>query len=66
VAATFLLFAFAPLRVWSAFVNFCSLPLMLLMFAAEYVVRRHTLPQVQRSSGLIDTLRVYFADSHHK
>jgi hypothetical protein len=39
---------------------------MLLMFAAEYVVRRHALPQVQRSSGLIDTLRVYFADSHHK
>ena len=66
VAATFLLFAFAPLRVWSAFVNFGSLPLMLLMFAAEYVVRRHALPQVQRSSGLIDTLRVYFADSHHK
>jgi uncharacterized membrane protein len=66
VAATFLLFAIAPLRVWSAFVNFGSLPLMLLMFAAEYAVRRHALPQVRRSSGLIDTLRVYFADSHHK
>jgi uncharacterized membrane protein len=48
------------------FVNFCSLPLMLLMFAAEYSVRRRTLPQVQRSSGLIATLRVYFADSQHK
>jgi uncharacterized membrane protein len=66
VAATFLLFEFAPLRVWSVFVNFCSLPLMLLMFAAEYAVRRRALPQVERSSGLIATLRVYFADSPHK
>jgi uncharacterized membrane protein len=66
VAATFLLFEFAPLRIWSVFVNFCSLPLMLLMFAAEYAVRRRALPQVERSSGLIATLRVYFADSQHK
>ena len=65
VAANFLLFEFAPLRVWSVFVNFCSLPLILLMFVAEYAVRRRVLPQVQRS-GLIATLRVYFADSPQK
>ena len=65
VAANFLLFEFAPLSVWSLFVNFCSLPLILLMFAAEYAVRRRVLPQVQ-SSGLIATLRVYFADSPQK
>jgi uncharacterized membrane protein len=65
VAANFLLFAFAPLRVWSLFVNFCSLPLILLMFAAEYAVRRRALPKVQ-SSGLIATLRVYFVDSPQK
>jgi uncharacterized membrane protein len=65
VAANFLLFEFAPLSVWSVFVNFCSLPLILLMFAAEYAVRRRVLPQVQ-SSGLIATLRVYFADSPQK
>ena len=65
VAANFLLFEFAPLPVWSIFVNFCSLPLILLMFAAEYAVRRRVLPQVQ-SSGLIATLRVYFADSPQK
>ena len=65
VAANFLLFAFAPLRLWSVFVNFCSLPLILLMFVAEYAVRRRVLPQVQ-SSGLIATLRVYFADSPQK
>jgi uncharacterized membrane protein len=57
----FLLFQFAPLRIWSLFVNFCSLPLILLMFVAEYAVRRRVLPQVQRN-GLIATLRVYFAN----
>jgi uncharacterized membrane protein len=65
LAATFLLFEFAPLRVWSMFVNFCSLPLILLMFVAEYAVRRRVLPRVQRS-GLIATLRIYFADSPQK
>ena len=65
VAVNFLLFEFAPLRVWSLFVNFCSLPLILLMFAAEYAVRRRVLPQVQ-GSGLIATMRVYFADSQQK
>jgi uncharacterized membrane protein len=65
LAANILLFEFAPLRIWSMFVNFCSLPLILLMFVAEYAVRRRVLPQVQRS-GLIATLRVYFADSPQK
>jgi uncharacterized membrane protein len=62
LAASLLMFAFAPLRVWSLFVNFLSLPLILLMFVAEYLVRRRVLPQVQRN-GLIATLRVYFAGS---
>jgi uncharacterized membrane protein len=65
LAATFLLFEFAPLRVWSLFANFISLPLILSMFVAEYAVRRQVLPQVPRS-GLIATLRVYFADSPQK
>ena len=62
LAATFLLYRFAPLRMWSFFVNFCSLPLILCMFVAEYLVRRRVLPRVPRS-GLMATLRVYFADS---
>ena len=62
LAATFLMFEFAPLRVWSLFANFISLPLILLMFVAEYAIRRRVLPQVQRN-GLMATLRVYFADS---
>ena len=62
LAATILLFTLAPLRIWSMFVNFCALPLILAMFVAEYLVRRRVLPQVHRS-GLIATLRVYFANS---
>jgi uncharacterized membrane protein len=65
LAATFILFEFAPLRVWSVFANFCTLPLILLMFAGEYAIRRRTLPQVH-GSGLIDALRVYFAQSPQK
>jgi uncharacterized membrane protein len=54
---TFVLFAFAPLRTWSFFVNFVSLPLVLLMFVVEFAVRRRVLPQVH---GLLATMRIYF------
>jgi uncharacterized membrane protein len=60
--ATWLLFELAPLKVWSIFVNFASLPLLALMFLGEYLVRRQVLPQVH-SGGIIATLRVYFAAS---
>ena len=61
MAVSALLFEFAPLRIWSLFVNFLSLPLILLMFVAEFAVRRRILPKVPRN-GLIATLRVYFAN----
>ena len=61
IALMLLLFEFAPLRIWSLFVNFLSLPLIVLMFAIEFAVRRRVLPQGKRSS-LIATLRVYFAN----
>lgn len=61
-AATLSLFAFAPLRVWSLFANFCVLPLIGLMFVAEYAVRRRALPQVARR-GILAAVRVYFASS---
>jgi uncharacterized membrane protein len=61
MAVTYVLFEFAPLRIWSLFVNFFSLPLILLMFVAEYAVRRRVLTLGPRS-GLIATLRVYFAN----
>jgi uncharacterized membrane protein len=56
------LFLFAPLRIWSLFANFCVLPLIGLTFVAEYAVRKHALPQVQRR-GILAAVRVYFASS---
>jgi uncharacterized membrane protein len=57
-----LLYTFAPLRVWSIFSNFLTLPLAALMFAIEYELRRRRLPWMQRAS-LADTARAYFATS---
>jgi uncharacterized membrane protein len=55
-----LLYALQPLRVWSFFSNFLTLPLAAVMFAIEYEVRRWRLPFMQRAS-LADTARAYFA-----
>jgi uncharacterized membrane protein len=62
VVATAGLFLFAPLRIWSLFANFCVLPLIGLMFVAEYAVRRRVLPQTPRR-GILAAVRVYFAGS---
>jgi uncharacterized membrane protein len=59
-AVTLILFVSAPLRIWSLFANFCVVPLMGLMFVAEYAVRRRVLPQVPRR-GILAAVRVYFA-----
>jgi uncharacterized membrane protein len=61
LAVTLALFAWAPIGLWSLFVNFCALPLVALMFMGEYAVRRRVLPQVERSSTLTATLRAFFA-----
>lgn len=63
MVATVGLFMFAPLRIWSLFANFCVLPLIALMFLAEYAVRRHALPQAPHR-GILAAVRVYFASSH--
>ena len=62
VAITVALFAAAPLRVWSLFTNFCILPLVALMFIAEYAVRRRVLPQAERG-GIMATVRTFLAGS---
>ena len=59
-----ILFQFAPLTVWSAFVNFFTLPLVVLMFVGEYAVRRRTLPPAHRT-GLLESVRVYFNSSRY-
>lgn len=45
-----LLFAFAPLVVWSFFVNILDIPLVAAMFAAEYAVRLRILRDPPRHS----------------
>jgi len=56
--ASTLLFLFAPIEVWSVFANFLTLPLVLLMFAAEYLVRLRTLPQLEKHS-IMDGILAY-------
>lgn len=45
-----MLFAFAPLVVWSFFVNVLDIPLVATMFAAEYIFRIHWLQDPPRHS----------------
>lgn len=51
-AASVLLFAFAAQGAWSVFINFLSLPLLLAMFAGEYLVRVLVIPRQERASFL--------------
>jgi uncharacterized membrane protein len=55
-----ILYVTAPRAVWSAFVNFLATPLILAMFAAEYVVRGRVLPQTERR-GMWASVRIFFA-----
>jgi len=50
VAVSILLFAFAPLEVWSTYVNLLTVPLIALMFAGEYLYRRRRFPDHPRAS----------------
>jgi uncharacterized membrane protein len=59
-ALSIVLFICGPLRLWSIFVNFCTLPLVGIMFLVEARVRRRVLPKVH-SAGVLATLRVYLA-----
>ena len=52
------LFFLAPLSVWSFFANFMTLPLVALMFIAEYLVRRWLLPHLQHVH-ILDAVRAY-------
>ena len=56
--ASALLLTFAPLAVWSVFVNLCNLPLVLAMLGLEFAWRqwRHAAQPPER---LIDMVRIY-------
>jgi uncharacterized membrane protein len=58
VAVSLVLFVFAPLETWSMFVNVLNLPLLVLMFAGEYLVRVIRHPEHPRAS-LASTLRAF-------
>jgi uncharacterized membrane protein len=56
--ASTLLFFLAPLATWSVFANFLTLPLVALMFIAEYWVRRWVLPDMQHTH-ILDAVRAF-------
>jgi len=56
--ASTLLFFLTPLTTWSVFSNFLTLPLVALMFVAEYGVRTWVLPDLQHAD-ILDTVRAY-------
>ena len=56
--ASTLLFFLAPLTTWSVFANFLTLPLVALMFIAEYWVRRRVLPDMQHAH-ILDAVRAF-------
>jgi uncharacterized membrane protein len=56
--ASTLLFFLAPLATWSVFANFLTLPLVGLMFIAEYLVRRRVLPEM-RHTHILDGVRAF-------
>lgn len=58
--ASILIYVLAPLRIWALFANLLALPLIGLMFAVEYAVRRHVLPQIEHH-GPLAALRAYLA-----
>ena len=53
-----LLYAFAPIAVWSVHANVLTLPLVALMFGAEFAVRQFALPAHERP-GLAESIRAY-------
>ena len=53
-----LLFFLAPLATWSVFANFLTLPLVALMFIAEYLMRRRMLPEIP-NAHILDAMRAF-------
>jgi len=50
LAVSILLFALAPLELWSMYVNLLNVPLIALMFAGEHLYRRLRFPDHPRAS----------------
>ena len=57
-AVSIALFFFGPIEFWSVFANLLAMPLVGVMFLAEYLVRLRVLPPEHRP-GLVETVRAY-------
>ena len=58
LSVSLLLLLFAPLQLWSLFVNFCNFPLLLVTLGGEYVYRQWRHP-AEPPERLIDMVRIY-------
>ncbi|RJG07707.1 hypothetical protein D3870_18430 [Noviherbaspirillum cavernae] len=58
-ASSTVIFLTAPLATWSAFSNFCTAPLIGLMFVAEYAVRRRLHPHMEHAH-ILDAVKAFW------
>jgi len=58
VVTSLLLYIFAPIAVWSLFINVLNLPLLILMFLVEHAYRKVRLPSHSRTS-ILKVIEVY-------
>lgn len=64
MTSTWLFFMY-PIGVWSIFSNFIFLPLVALMFIAEFIIRKLVL-QEKTQGNIMDAVRAYLESSRHK
>lgn len=62
IAGSILLFFFAPLEIWSTFINILNSPLIVLMFLCEYTYR--VLRHRDHRSSPFDGLKIFSGDSN--
>jgi len=60
-----LLYALAPIGVWSAFANLLMTPLVALMFVAEYAIRIRLFPDLPHKP-MLEALRAYWSSPDAK
>ena len=58
VLTSTLLFFLTPIASWSFFANIMTLPLVVLMFTAEYWIRKYALPDLQ-NTHILDAVRAF-------
>ncbi|ARU31065.1 hypothetical protein CAP31_04800 [Sulfuriferula sp. AH1] len=64
MTSTWLFFMY-PIGVWSIFSNFIFLPLVALMFIAEFIIRKLVL-QEKAQGNIMDAVRAYLESSRHR